>query len=133
MNKSDSTELAWATLDAQAIAKLLDRMTPDESGLPARDLCIVRAHAWALVDGLQSLLAGLPKVRVGEAELTMTPASDDDRASESELNAHPTRQLSLDDLVQSPLDFVAQPADGGPVVRPLGRGQGRDGFADHEP
>jgi hypothetical protein len=82
MNKSDSTELAWATLDAQAIAKLLDRMTPDESGLPARDLCIVRAHAWALVDGLQSLLAGLPKVRVGEAELTMTPASDDDRAEE---------------------------------------------------
>ncbi|HEU4537444.1 MAG TPA: hypothetical protein VFS00_25170 [Polyangiaceae bacterium] len=77
MNKSDTTEIAWAALDAQAIAKLLDRVTADESGLSAHELCITRAHAWALVEGLQSLLAGLPKVWVGERGLTRMTVPDE--------------------------------------------------------
>lgn len=77
MNKSDMTELAWAALDVQAAAKLLDRVTVDESGLSARDLCIARAHAWALVEGLQSMLARLPEACVGEPGPAGKPASDD--------------------------------------------------------
>jgi hypothetical protein len=61
MSKSEMADITWAAIDARTIAKLLDGLTTDETNLPSHELCLVRAHAWALVDGLQSLLTGLSK------------------------------------------------------------------------
>ncbi len=80
MNKPETAEIAWAALDAHAIAKVLDRLTADECGLPARELCLARAHAWALFEGLQAMLAGLPKVWVHERGLAAASAPDAERA-----------------------------------------------------
>jgi hypothetical protein len=71
MKPSDLTELARAILDASSIANLLDRLTPEESGLASYELRLLRAHTWALVDGLQSLAVGQPKIR---AEASATAA-----------------------------------------------------------
>lgn len=84
MKTSEITEIAWAVLDARAVAKLLDRLTPKECALPPRELCLVRAHAWALVDGLQSLLAELPKVSTGEHESVRASAPAPDRVSQQD-------------------------------------------------
>jgi hypothetical protein len=80
MNEPETAEIAWAAIDACAIAKLLDRLTGHERGLSPRELCLVRAHAWALADGLRSMLAGLPKAWVGPQEHTSAPAAEGERA-----------------------------------------------------
>ena len=71
MKSSDLAELARAILDASSIANLLDRLSPEESGLASYELRLLRAHTWALVDGLQSLAVEQPKRRA-EASTTAT-------------------------------------------------------------
>ena len=58
MKTPNETELAWAAIEACSIATLLDRLTPEESGLSGYELCLARAHAWALADGLRLFMAG---------------------------------------------------------------------------
>jgi hypothetical protein len=57
MKTSDATEFVRAVVDAQFVAHLLDRLTPEGSGSSTHELSLLRAHAWALVEGLRSLAA----------------------------------------------------------------------------
>jgi hypothetical protein len=70
---SKTFELTWAALDAHSIAKLLDQLTPSDGGLSVGDLCLTRAYAWALAEGLKSIVAKLPRAAGADRDAAALP------------------------------------------------------------